>query len=193
MKGVYWQLFCTFFKVGLFTLGGGYAMIPMIEEQVVRRKQWLGEDDFADLLVIAQSLPGIFAVNFTVFIGYRLRKFKGAVCSALGVVLPSLVIILAFALFFHQYKDNTLVRHIFQGIRPAAVALLAIPIFNLAKNANLSWRNVWIPIVVTLLIWQVGVSSMWIILGAAICGFIYGLALRKRQRHEPQPNHNEPE
>ena len=101
----YLNAFATFFKIGLFTIGGGYAMVPLIEEEVVNKKKWISQEDFIDLLAVSQSVPGVFAVNFSIFIGYKLRRFPGALALALGAILPSFLIILAIALFFHRFKE----------------------------------------------------------------------------------------
>ncbi|MBR1934325.1 MAG: chromate transporter [Prevotella sp.] len=167
-------LFTTFFKIGMFTLGGGYAMIPLIENEVVNKHQWVSKEEFLDLIAIAQSCPGVFAINISIFIGYKLRRVAGAVCCTLGTALPSFLIILLIAMFFHQFKDNPVVAAMFRGIRPAVVALIAVPTFNLAKSARLSWANCWIPIVGALLIWLMGVSPIYIILAAGIGGYVYG-------------------
>ena len=171
---LYLNSFLTFFKIGLFTFGGGYAMIPLIEAEIVNRKNWISKEDFLDLLAVAQSCPGVFAINISVFIGYRLRGVKGGLLCALGTALPSFIIILLIAMFFHQFKDNPYVAAMFRGIRPAVVALIAIPTFNMAKNAKLNRYTFWIPVVSALLIWLLGVSPILIILAAGICGFIYG-------------------
>ena len=134
----YLNAFCTFFKIGLFTIGGGYAMVPLIEEEVVNKKQWITQEEFIDLLAVSQSVPGVFAVNFSIFIGYKLRKFPGALALALGAILPSFLIILAIALFFHQYTDYEVVENIFKGIRPAVVDLIAAPTFSMAKSAKIN-------------------------------------------------------
>ena len=170
----YINAFCTFFKIGLFTIGGGYAMVPLIEEEVVNKKHWISKEEFLDLLAISQSVPGVFAVNFSIFIGYKLKKFRGALSLALGGILPSFLIILAIALFFHQFKEYEAVENIFKGIRPAVVALIAAPTFSMAKSAKINRYNVWIPIVSALFIWLMGVSPVYIIAIAGIGGFIYG-------------------
>ena len=170
----YLNAFGTFFKIGLFTIGGGYAMVPLIEEEVIHKKQWLTQEEFIDLLAISQSVPGVFAVNFSIFIGYKLRKFPGALALALGAILPSFLIILSIALFFQQFKEYEAVENIFKGIRPAVVALIAAPTFSMAKSAKISKYNVWIPIVSALLIWLMGISPVYIIAMAAIGGFVYG-------------------
>ena len=168
------QLFRTFFKIGLVTFGGGYAMIPMIEADVVDKYKWVGKEQFLDLLAIAQSCPGVFAINISIFIGYKLRGVRGAMAAAFGTALPSFLIILLIAMFFHQFQDNKIVDACFAGIRPAVVALIAVPTFNLAKSANISLVNCWIPIVGALLIWLMGVNPIWVIIAAGFGGFIYG-------------------
>jgi len=171
---IYWDSFKTFFKIGIFTLGGGYAMIPLIEEEVVNRKQWVSKDEMLDLIAIAQSCPGVFAINIATFIGYKLRKTRGAICTTLGTALPSFLIILAIAMFFSQFKDNKVVAAMFRGIRPAVVALIAVPTFRLGQRAQLNRYTIWIPIACALAIWGLGVSPIYIIIIAAIGGYIYG-------------------
>ncbi len=149
-------------------------MVPLIEAEVVDKRKWLGKDDFLDLLAVSQSAPGVFAVNMSIFIGYKLRKFKGALAMALGTIMPSFLIILAIALFFQQFKQYEAVENIFKGIRPAVVALIAAPTFNMAKSAKINRTNIWIPVVSALLIWLLGVSPIYIIIGAGIGGFLYG-------------------
>lgn len=179
---IYLQAFSAFFKIGAFTIGGGYAMVPLIEDEVVARKKWLAKEDFIDLLAIAQSAPGILAVNISIFIGYRLRGIRGSIVTALGTILPSFLIILAIALFFHNFKDNPVVEKIFKGIRPAVVALIAAPTFNMARSAKINRYNIWIPIASALLIWLLGFSPIWIIVLAGTGGLIYQW-LQKHKNH----------
>lgn len=181
MSNIYWSTFSTFFKIGMFTLGGGYAMIPIIEEEVVNKHQWVSKEDMLDLIAIAQSCPGVFAINISIFIGYKLRKTRGALVTALGTALPSFLIILAIAIFFHQFEDNKVVAAMFRGIRPAVVALIAVPTFNLAKSAHLNRYTLWIPIVSALAIWLLGVSPIWIIILAGVRGYLYGLTQKNKK------------
>ena len=174
MENIYWTSFKTFFRIGIFTLGGGYAMIPMIEAEVVDKHKWVSKEEFLDLIAIAQSCPGVFAINMSTFIGYKLRSTRGAISCTLGTALPSFFIILMIAMFFHRFEDNPVVAAIFRGIRPAVVALIAVPTFNLAKSAKISWVNCWIPIAGALLICLLGVSPIYIILAAGIGGYVYG-------------------
>ena len=172
MSNIYWESFKTFFKIGIFTLGGGYAMIPLIEEEVVNKHRWVEKEEMLDLIAIAQSCPGVFAINIAIFIGYKLRQERGAIATALGTALPSFLIILAIAIFFKQFEDN--VAAIFRGIRPAVVALIAVPTFRLGQRAKLNKFTIWIPVVSALLIWALGFSPIYIIIIAAIGGYIYG-------------------
>ena len=181
MSNIYWSTLSTFFKIGMFTLGGGYAMIPIIEEEVVNKHQWVSKEDMLDLIAIAQSCPGVFAINISIFIGYKLRKTRGALVTALGTALPSFLIILAIAIFFHQFEDNKVVAAMFRGIRPAVVALIAVPTFNLAKSAHLNRYTLWIPIVSALTIWLLGVSPIWIIILAGVGGYLYGLTQKNKK------------
>lgn len=174
------KLFTTFFRIGLFTFGGGYAMVPLIERDVVEKNGWVGKDNFIDLLAVAQSAPGVFAVNMAVFIGYRLRGKRGALAASLGCVLPSVAIILIIALFFRSFRHIEVVNNIFMGIRPVVVALIAVPVFNVAKSARLGWSTVWIPVVAAFLIVALGVSPIYVIIVAGVAGFIYGRVGRGR-------------
>lgn len=175
---MYWKLFKTFIKIGLVTFGGGYAMIPMIEADVVDKNKWVDKDEFVNLVAIAQSCPGVFAINISIFIGYKLRKISGAVCTAIAAALPSFFIILLIAMFFHQFQDNKIVASIFAGIRPAVVALIAVPTFNLAKSANINIYNCWIPTIGAIAIWLLGVNPIWVIIAAGVGGFLYGKYIR---------------
>ena len=169
-----WQLFSTFFRIGLFTIGGGYAMIPLIEAKVVDEKRWVDRQELLDLIAVAQSCPGIFAINIGIFIGYKLRGKKGAFVCTLGTALPSFIIILAIALCFNHFRDNIYVEKVFRGIRPAVVALIAAPVFKMAQMAKINRYNIWIPITATALIWLMGVSPIYVILLAGIGGYVYG-------------------
>lgn len=170
----YIKSFLIFFRIGLFTIGGGYAMVPLIETELVNKRKWISPNDFLDLMALAQTVPGIFAVNIAIFIGYKLRKFWGAFWMALGTILPSFFIILAIALFFHQMEDNATIENIFKGIRPAVVALIAVPTFKMAQSARINKYNIWIPAVSALLIWLLGFSPIYVIILSGLGGYLYG-------------------
>lgn len=176
--GLLTNLFFTFFKIGAFTFGGGWAMISIIEREIVDKHGWLDKEAFLDLLAVAQSLPGILAVNIAVAIGDRLRGFKGSLVSALGTILPSFTMILLIAIFLtpDMIKNNPTLSAIFSGIRPAVVALIVAPVITSARSAKIGWKTVAIPIAVALLIWSklpvVSNPILYIVLGGA-GGYIY--------------------
>ncbi|MGM9872703.1 MAG: chromate transporter [Muribaculaceae bacterium] len=151
-----WQLFFTFFKIGGFTFGGGWAMISIIKREIVERHAWISEAEFLDLLAVAQSLPGILAVNISVVVGDKLRQLRGSLVSAAGVILPCFLIILAIAIFLtpELITTNHTLTAIFKGIRPAVVALIVTPVITSARAAHIGWSMCWIPILVAALIWS---------------------------------------
>lgn len=171
---MYLKFFITFFRIGLFTLGGGYAMIPIIESEVVDKHRWVEKKDFLDILAISQSCPGALAINMSAFIGYRLKGVPGAIVTSLATAMPSFLIILLIAMFFNKFEDNPIVAAMFRGIRPAVVALIAVPTFKLAKDASITFSNCWFPIACALSIYIFGLSPIIIILVAGICGYVYG-------------------
>lgn len=146
----------TFLKIGAFTFGGGWAMISIIEREIVDKHHWLDKREFLDLLAVAQALPGILAVNISAAVGDRLKGVKGSIIASLGTILPSFVIILAIAIFLTPdiIKSNPTITAIFKGIRPAVVALIIAPVFTSARAAGINWRTILIPVSVALLIWS---------------------------------------
>ena len=184
------SLFLSFLKIGAFTFGGGWAMISIIEREIVDRHHWIERDEFLDLLAIAQSLPGILAVNIAASVGDRIRGFKGSASAAAGTILPSFIIILVIAIFLTPdfIKSNHTVSSIFMGIRPAVVALIIAPVITSARAAKLGWKTIWIPVTVAAMIsLNLGFISnpvVWIVLGAlgGYAHFVYSRRkLKQRQ------------
>lgn len=175
----YFEMFYSFFKIGAFTIGGGYAMIPLIEKEVVDKKQWINREDFLDMLALAQSAPGPIAINTAVFVGYKMAGIPGMIFTVLGSVLPSFLIILIIAAFFTGIKDNPAVERAFKGIRPAVVALIAAPVIRLGKAAKINKKTIVIPIVVTLLVAFLKVTAVYIIIAAAVLGIVYGKFIKR--------------
>ncbi|MCX4369422.1 MAG: chromate transporter [Duncaniella sp.] len=168
---IYLQLFTTFFKIGAFTFGGGWAMLSLIEKEIVDKRGWIDRTEYLDLIAVAQSLPGILAVNVSVAVGDKLRGMKGAVTASLGTILPSFMIILCIAIFLTPdlIKENETLSAVFKGIRPAVVALIVAPVISSARSAGIGWRTVIIPVAVALLIWSklpiVSSPILYIVLG----------------------------
>lgn len=183
-RHIYRKLFFSFLRIGAFTFGGGWAMITIIQREVVENKKWLTKEEFLDLLAVVQALPGILAVSIAVAIGDKLRGMKGSLAAAAGTILPSFLIILTIAIFLTPdlIQNNRVVSAIFRGIRPAVVALIVAPVLTSAKAAKISWKTAWIPVIVALTIWsKVPVLSnpiFWIIVGC-ICGYFW---LRRQER-----------
>ncbi len=176
-----YELFWSFFKIGTFTIGGGYAMIPLMEREIVDRRKWMDRESFMDIMVVSQALPGIFAVNMATNVGYRLRGYRGVAVSIIGNILVPILIILGFATCFRFLKDNPVFEAVFKGIRPAVVALIAAPVFNMARTAGISWRNCWIPLLACGLIYFAGLSPIWVILATILGGVLYSY---KKDRKE---------
>ena len=178
----YWELFLVFFKIGAFTFGGGYAMIPLIRNEVVNKKLWLNDDEFMDMLAIAQSMPGPISLNTALFVGNKRLGFKGSLFSGVGIILPSFLVILLIALVFTRFKENPVIESIFKGIRPAVVALIAAPLFGLGRSAGVNLKNMWIPGVVALSVWLLKISPVYVILAAILLGIGHYLYRRKIMR-----------
>lgn len=180
----YFQLFWVFFKIGAFTFGGGYAMIPLIQREVVNRRKWLEEGEFIDMLAIAQSVPGPISLNTAVFVGNKMKGKRGSLVSSAGIILPSFIVILLIALVFTEFKNNPGVERVFKGIRPAVVALIAAPLWNMGKSAGITWRSLWIPVAAAVLIWGLGWSPVYIVIlsiGGGIGYFAYKRSKQKRK------------
>ena len=164
-------LFLSFLKIGAFTFGGGYAMISIIEHEVITRRGWISKGDFVDLLTIAQSSPGPISLNTAVFVGYRLRGVRGALAALAGIVLPSFVIILLIALLFADIRHNALVEAAFKGMRPAVIALIVAPVFSLSKGLH---RALWLVIAATAFaIWWLELSPIYLLAAAALGGVVW--------------------
>ena len=171
---IYFQLFKTFFEIGAFTIGGGYAMLSLVEKSVVQKKKWMQQDEFWDMIVVVQAIPGVFAVNTALYSGYKIKGMKGAICAALGAVIPSFVIICLVAMFFVEIRENTIVERIFKGIRPCVVALILAPALQMIKSAKVTWKTAFIPIVAVFLVWWCGVSPIYVLVAAAVGGLLIG-------------------
>lgn len=143
-------------------------MLPLIQREVVERKKWIDEEEFLNMIALAQAAPGLIAVNSAIFIGWRIGGWRGVCGAVLGAVLPSFLIILVIAMVFSEWKELPAVEAAFKGIRPAVVALIAAPLFKMAKAAKISWMTALIPIAAALLIWLGHVNPVWVILATIV-------------------------
>lgn len=171
------DIFWSFLKIGAFTFGGGYAMVPLIQHEVIHNRRWLSEREFVDLLTIAQAAPGPIALNTAVFVGYKERNYWGALAAVLGVVIPSFLIILVVAIFFNNIRDNAWVDAAFRGMRPAVVALIVAPIVGLAKGMHAALIAVAVAVAVA--VWYFGISPILFLIAGAIVGIAIAVYRRK--------------
>ena len=174
-----WQIFTVFAKIGAFTIGGGYAMIPLIRDELVK-KGWIPEEEIPDIVALAQSAPGVLAVNMSIFAGYKMRGVKGSIAATLGSILPSFLIILLIAMLFTGYKDNPVVIRIFKGIRPVVVSLIAVPMINMARKGNKTWWAWLISAVTLFLVAFLNFSPIYILLVLLTLALCFTLIKQRR-------------
>lgn len=167
------KMFISFLKIGAFTFGGGYAMIPIIEKEVVEKNEWVSKDEFMDMLVVAQSLPGAMSVNTSIFIGYKIGGVLGAVMALLGVALPSFIIILLVATVFMQFRSNHYVNLAFKGISAAVPVLVLTGVVSLAKGVDKNKRNIIIFVIALIALIIFKVNPIVVIIISAIFGAIF--------------------
>jgi len=176
------QLFITFFKIGAFTFGGGYAMIPLIQHEVVEKNHWITDDDILEIIAISESTPGPIAINSATFIGYRICGFWGSFFSTLGVVLPSFVIILAISYVLNEFQELKAVQYAFNGIRAGVLALLIKALVGMYKKSP---KNLISYIVIAssfIVAAFVDISVLWIIVGCALFGLITAFYADRRAK-----------
>ena len=166
----YLQLFLAFAKIGAFTLGGGYAMLPLIQNEIIK-KGWIPEEDFPDIVALSQSAPGLLAVNISIFIGYRLKGIKGSIVATAGSILPPFLIILIIAMVAADYRENPIIIRIFQGIRPVVVSLIAIPMLQMARKANRNWWMWLISATALILVAFLKVSPIYILIVTIVTAY----------------------
>ena len=164
------KIFSVFSKIGAFTIGGGYAMIPLIQDEMGKRG-WISDEELPNIIALAQSAPGILAVNVSIFAGYKLRGLKGSIAATIGTILPSFLAILIIAMFLTNYKDNPIVVRIFNGIRPVVVSLIAVPMINMARKNNKTWWAWVISAVSLILVAFLKVSPIYILLVIIVIAF----------------------
>jgi len=166
-------MFKTFFKIGAFTIGGGYAMIPIIQEEIVEKKKWIEEDKFLDIIAISQGSPGPIAINASIFIGYTLMGIRGALVCMLASALPSFLIILLVATVFFQFRNNPIVEKVFLGVRPAVVALIASAVYKMYKSIKVKGVKLLVGLVSMLAIVFTDISPIYLILIGGIGAMLY--------------------
>lgn len=178
----YLDIFVSFFKIGAFTIGGGYAMLPIIQKEVVEKKKWIDENAFLDMLALSQSSPGPIAVNISIFCGLHIGQLA-VIFTLLGTFLPSFIIILLVAIVFTGIEHHEVTIKVFNGIRPAVVALILAPLIKMSKAAGVNFRNFWIPLSAALLVTFANISPVYIILLALILAILIHYRHNKTQKN----------
>ena len=175
-----WEVFSSFFRIGAFTFGGGYAMIPLIQKEAVEKRGWISDDDILEIVAIAESTPGPIAINSATFVGYRAGGFLGSFFATLGVVLPSFCIILAISYVLREFQENVVVQYAFNGIRAGVLALLTKALWTMYQKSPKGWVS-YIAMAAAFLITSfTQVNILFIVLGCAIFGLITSLVMKRR-------------
>ena len=182
MKGkTLWRVFASFFKIGAFTFGGGYAMIPLIQKEAVEERKWITDDDILEIIAIAESTPGPIAINSATFVGYRAAGILGSACATLGVVLPSFVIILLLSFVLRQFQELQAVKYAFAGIRAGVLALLIKSLYAMYKKSPKGWAAYVVMGGSFILTAILDVNVLFVIIGCAVFGIVTSLAMEKRR------------
>lgn len=180
-KSLIGELFWLFFKIGAFTFGGGYAMIALISKETVEKRKWISEEDFLNLIAIAESTPGPIAVNSATYIGYKIKGFWGSFFATLGVVLPSFIVIVILSFFIEQFRALEYVGYAFNGISACVAVLVLNAVLKFYKGIKKNWFSVVLIIVAFgLMIFDL-IPTPFVILGGGVAGFIYFLATRQKE------------
>ena len=183
-KNIYWEMFVLFFKLGLFTIGGGMAMVPLLQEKVCDEKGWLTEEETVDCLAVSQGLPGVIAVNMSTYVGYKLKGLPGAIIATAGTIIPSFVIIILVVLFLDTIAENPYVQGAMVGIRAAATGLVAYAAYKLGKQV-LKGKGVFewtVALVALVLVAFFDVNAVWVILGSIVLGIAYTMVVSRRAK-----------
>ena len=174
-----WQLFLTFLKIGGFTFGGGYAMIPLIQKETVENKGWITDEDILEIIAIAESTPGPIAINAATFVGYRTAGFWGAVCATIGVVLPSFLIILGVSYVLREFQEIRAVQYAFNGIRAGVLALLFKALWTMYKKSPKSWASYVVMAGAFFATAFLKINVLYVIIGCAVFGIVTSLLAKK--------------
>lgn len=169
---IYWELFKVFFRIGAFTFGGGYAMIPLIEEEIVGKKGWVKKEDIFDYFAVSQSFPGAIAINTSTLVGYKVAGRRGAICATFGVILPSFMIISLIATFFSKIASSETVKAVFTGINGAVIVLIILAAKKMLKIALHDALSVLLVIATVVVILFTDISPIFLIMGGGFIGFL---------------------
>lgn len=176
---VLWDLFRAFFTIGALTFGGGYAMLPMLEREIVQKRKWVTQEDLLNYFAIGQCTPGIIAVNTATFVGHKTKGFWGSIIATLGVVAPSIVIITVIAMVLENFMDIAWVQHAFAGIRVAVCALITASVIKLVKTNVKAYWHIALAVVAFVVVAFVKLSPVYVVVGCAVLSFVFGKKVAK--------------
>jgi len=165
------EMFFIFLRIGALTLGGGYVMVPIMEDEIVHKRKWIDEKEFIDILAVAQSFPGAIAINTSIYVGYKLKKHVGAIVACLGLIIPPLVIISGAAALILEYGQEPLVQSLFKGIRPAVAGLIAAAVLRLSKNLDKNVFNGILAVASFVIVGIVGLHPVAVIVSSGCIGY----------------------
>ena len=177
-----WQVFASFFKIGAFTFGGGYAMIPLIQKEAVEKRHWVTDEDILDIIAIAESTPGPIAINSATFVGYKAAGVLGSVCATLGVVLPSFTIILLLSFVLQQFSQFKPVVYAFNGIRAGVLALLVKALWTMYKKSPKGWAAYVVMAGAFILTAIFDINVIFVLIGCAVFGLVTSLIMERRAK-----------
>jgi chromate transporter len=175
------ELFGIFFKVGSFTFGGGYAMLPLIQKEAVEKQQWVMEEEIVDIFAISQSVPGVIAINASLFIGNKVAGIPGAIAAALGMILPAFIAIILILMALLSFKNNIYLEKIFSGIRAASLGLIFLAAIQLGKTILKDKLGWFIALTSFAVISLFNINAAWAVVGGGIAGYLAYL-LKGRER-----------
>jgi len=167
-----WEIFLTFLKIGPVTFGGGYAMIPLIEREVVIKRKWINEDEVADVFAIAESVPGAIAINSATFIGYRIARTPGAIVAMAGVLIPTFLIIIGLSISYQYVNNNPIMEAAFEGIRPAIVALITFAAYKIGQTALIDKTTLVTAFITVVILYSFNIHPGLIIISGALIGIL---------------------
>ncbi|PWA10378.1 chromate transporter [Pueribacillus theae] len=189
LKTLY-KLFFTFLKVSPITFGGGYAMLPLIEREVVKRRKWLNEHEVVDILTVAQTAPGAVAINSAIFIGYRVAGLLGSIVALFGIMLPNLLIVIIAIFMYFAFRDNPIIEAVFNGLASAVIALIVYAAYMIGRTAISDLTTIVIALISFIILIFLNVNPVLLILGGGFVGLIFSKlkVTRKEKRKNRRRN-----
>lgn len=179
-----WQIFFCFFKIGAFTFGGGYAMIPLIQRETAEKKKWISDDDILEIIAISESTPGPIAINASTFVGYRVGGFWGAFFGTLGMILPSFTIILTVSFILRKLQEYTVVRYAFFGIRAGVLALIIKALWSMYRQSKKNVLSYIIMAAAFVCVAIFKINAIFVLIGCAVVGLVWSLIAKRRTKHD---------